>query len=475
MVTDMTYPPDFTTLGAFDSQNAWVASRYGAPLVRTTDGRATWQAESTGANVSLNALRMFDSDHGWIAGGKATVLFPARPLIARTTTGGQSWTTLAPDRRGALSDVVFSDLLNGWVVGHQGQAFRTADGGMTWERLDTGVTQNLLAVRFGDGNTGWAAGAGGTVLKTASGGDVWAVQDSGTSEELRGLVCRGPGKAWAVGKAGVVLRTTPAGDTAAPSLAVATPPAGQAVTPCSYPVTVSGQASDVSGVRVKVGPFYVLPTKGTFSVPVYLTQGAREFRVQAVDKAGNVTETAVPLSVDLGIPARSTAYSLCSLVSGEDYLTRNPCTVTSQTTSDVGNWYAEFTSELDGYLSGGEFGFALVAGSYDAPATCEVEWFAEREGRSERLAGTAFPVHTDGYYVLSQGSAWADPGVVVLKGQRLRFRVSFSGPGAMAWGGPYPSTLSLPVGLTLVPGGVYLSPFCSRRASTLGSLPRKRR
>ncbi|HWT83583.1 MAG TPA: YCF48-related protein, partial [Candidatus Methylomirabilis sp.] len=70
-------------LFALDAMTAWAVSGRGA-ILRSVDGGATWQLQSSGTRLDLAAIHFTDRQHGWAVGFANTVL--------KTTDGGLTWT-----------------------------------------------------------------------------------------------------------------------------------------------------------------------------------------------------------------------------------------------------------------------------------------------------------------------------------------------------------------------------------------------
>lgn len=148
-------------------------------------------------------------------GPYAAVSFP-EPLIGtvvkdgihRTTNAGVTWTTQErPNQYSTYTDVVFTDVNTGTIVGAAGTVLRTTDGGETWAAQDSGTPANLHGVSFADANEGVVVGSEGTIVRTTDGGDTWSPQVSGTAAELRGVWVRDTNTATAVGAGGTILQT----------------------------------------------------------------------------------------------------------------------------------------------------------------------------------------------------------------------------------------------------------------------------
>ncbi|MDH7514699.1 MAG: YCF48-related protein [Bacteroidota bacterium] len=229
-----------------DQQRGWCVGA-GKTIRRTTDGGATWVAQTVfGPMADLLGVFFLDAQHGWAAGTYGTVLM--------TTNGGNTWTRSAgTGTTQDLNKVVFLDAMNGYACGENGTILRSTDGGATWSALASGttngfegmvagggtttavvlvglegeITRSSSAMVFGSVVTGaraalnavagavvnavWAVGDAGTIVKSSDGGWTWQVQNSGTQLPLYAVCAVDALRAWACGSGGVILRTTDGG------------------------------------------------------------------------------------------------------------------------------------------------------------------------------------------------------------------------------------------------------------------------
>jgi len=176
-------------------------------ILRTTDGGATWQAQSVGTNNVLWAIRFLDANTGIVLGDNGTIL--------RTTDGGAHWSVQPTDTHASLWAVSFPDVRTGFVVGDRGAVLRSVNGGITWQTLhDEDFTMGgLRGVAFTDANRGTAVSAMG-LWRTTDAGATWQVQFAPSVGRINGIAFTDPNTAMAVGNNGLILRTTTAGEPA---------------------------------------------------------------------------------------------------------------------------------------------------------------------------------------------------------------------------------------------------------------------
>jgi photosystem II stability/assembly factor-like uncharacterized protein len=146
-------------------------------------------------------------------------------LLAKTTDGGNTWTSLIKDTLSSTShfyDVFFFDENTGFAVGqlqtNLDVIYKTTDGGRTWTTTSGIVNKALRAISFGSRNKGAIVGAGLKGLYTTDGGTTWqsstfvGVPSSLSSVDLRDLAFINETTAVAVGYK-IILKTTDAGKT----------------------------------------------------------------------------------------------------------------------------------------------------------------------------------------------------------------------------------------------------------------------
>jgi hypothetical protein len=97
----------------------------GGTVERSTDGGSTWQAQETGATVTLTGGASPSPSVCWLVGPTGTVLL---------STDGRSWRRLAFPEATDLISVLAGDEKFATVTASDGRTFSTRDGGLTWVR-----------------------------------------------------------------------------------------------------------------------------------------------------------------------------------------------------------------------------------------------------------------------------------------------------------------------------------------------------
>jgi hypothetical protein len=100
----------------------------GGTVERSTDGGSTWQAQETGATVTLAGGASPSPSVCWLVGPTGTVLL---------STDGRSWQRIAFPEATDLISVRAADEKIATVTASDGRTFNTRDGGLTWVRSGT--------------------------------------------------------------------------------------------------------------------------------------------------------------------------------------------------------------------------------------------------------------------------------------------------------------------------------------------------
>jgi len=112
-------------------------------------GSATgWVKQPSGTTDGLNDVACVDALHGWAVGDYNTIL--------ATTDGGATWSAQSSgiDKMVSLYGAAFADATHGWAVGGYGTILATGDGGQTWAVQDSGTSEWLHGVAFIDARNG---------------------------------------------------------------------------------------------------------------------------------------------------------------------------------------------------------------------------------------------------------------------------------------------------------------------------------
>jgi photosystem II stability/assembly factor-like uncharacterized protein len=148
------------------SSNVWAIGYYG--IYHSQDGAETWEQVSNRGGWTLSCV---SETEAWAVGDDRLAhmtdgqTWVELPVPARFPIGG-SWFTLT-----YLTDILFLDADNGWIVGDRIPVMHTPNGGVDWyeQSVPEAVTDRLMAVDFVNSTHGWAVGWGGTIIRTTKG------------------------------------------------------------------------------------------------------------------------------------------------------------------------------------------------------------------------------------------------------------------------------------------------------------------
>jgi photosystem II stability/assembly factor-like uncharacterized protein len=190
-----------------DATTGWVVGDNGV-VIQTTDGGDTWDDSiAIGQSKVLTSVYFVDASNGWVT----TTTPPFTGYF--TNNGGSGWSVFSPDVGVQGLDIVFRDLLNGWVVTQGGgcsySTYDTTDGGAAWGPVVCGG--NLLrAIGLNAAGVVWAVGDAG-VMRTSSDGFGVEVFFGATTFRDVSFAPGNANLAWVVGDSGVIRRTDDAG------------------------------------------------------------------------------------------------------------------------------------------------------------------------------------------------------------------------------------------------------------------------
>ena len=194
-------------LSVVSARVAWVSGTRGR-FARTTDGGATWRADSIAgaSSLDLRAIHALDARTAWaLSAGPAE---EGQARIFRTTDGGARWTLQwSTEQPGVFLDAIaFWDARHGVAMSDpvDGRFFvlTTDDGGATWTRVP--------AERLPPALTGEAAfAASGSCLTLHGARSVWIGTGGGATARVFRSTDRG--RSWTVAETPVVAGDASAG------------------------------------------------------------------------------------------------------------------------------------------------------------------------------------------------------------------------------------------------------------------------
>ncbi len=177
-------------------------------LMKTNDGGKKWERFEFENKQRQRMTKIFFAKNGFgLAIGETGALFGLED-------DNQSWKKLAAPSSYLMLDGVFTDDLNGAIVGGGGIILFTEDAGASWNQAyKSGDTKSKLnSVFFANKRNGWTAGSNGKIYHTINGGKYWRLQKTNTARNLNDVFFTDTAEGWAVGDNGTILHTTTAGN-----------------------------------------------------------------------------------------------------------------------------------------------------------------------------------------------------------------------------------------------------------------------
>ena len=156
-----------TCLVTAGRRSAWIATAFGARVLRTADRGRRWHASATPLAAGAPAKGIFslafaDARRGVAVGGDYERPTDARGTAAFTNDGGATWTaatTLPGGYRSAAAWIPRSTIV---IAAGPTGTDRSTDGGRSWRPLDD---TSLNALDFAPDGAGWGVGARGTIVR----------------------------------------------------------------------------------------------------------------------------------------------------------------------------------------------------------------------------------------------------------------------------------------------------------------------
>ncbi len=191
-----------STATGFNTQNAYgitmtsplTGFAFGnLPLLKTTDGGATWSQSGTYGNV-----------HSCSAVNIDTIFFGMNNNFGYTLDGGTSYVTPITTTH-IQRGLHFFNGDEGVRVSHWGHIFTTSDRGANWtQRIN--LSNDMFDITFIDDTTGYCVGDNGYIYKSIDRGISWFQIESPTMRSLHAVWFTPDGTGYIVGNDGVILR-----------------------------------------------------------------------------------------------------------------------------------------------------------------------------------------------------------------------------------------------------------------------------
>jgi len=177
-------------------------------LLKTSDGGANWQRIEFNSDRRERIAKIFFNQKG------AGAAIGERGAYFLLQDDKKTWKKLPSPVRYLMLDGVFTDDLQGAMVGAGGTIFFTEDAGWSWNKSNVPDNSHvkLNSVFFINQKAGWTVGTHGKIYQTINGGKVWREQNSTTAKDLTDVFFNNTAEGWAVGEEGLILHTTTAGN-----------------------------------------------------------------------------------------------------------------------------------------------------------------------------------------------------------------------------------------------------------------------
>jgi len=173
-------------------------------IIQTTDAGATWSLLNTGTTKAVNFISFPNEITGY---GVAGSWYDYELL--KTSDGGQTWNS-SPLPNPDISDLLFTNASNGYVLNHDPGLLKTKDGGATWEPIYIPVF-DPQAIFFTGQDTGYIAGWYG-VIKTVDAGETWfGVCSAATNHFLEDIFFVDNDTGYVAGTQGLLYKITTGG------------------------------------------------------------------------------------------------------------------------------------------------------------------------------------------------------------------------------------------------------------------------
>ncbi|MCC6484511.1 MAG: hypothetical protein IT209_06665, partial [Armatimonadetes bacterium] len=150
------------------------------------DAPTQWTQQSSGTTQNLNDISVISfaistaTTAAYAVGDAGTIL--------KTTDGGATWTAQTSPTSNNLRGVSAPTALFAFAVGDGGVIIKTSDGGATWTSVTSPTTSKLTACFFRDTKTGWIVGEGGKLYRTTNGGASWVLATGTGTDNLNAVV-----------------------------------------------------------------------------------------------------------------------------------------------------------------------------------------------------------------------------------------------------------------------------------------------
>jgi len=177
----------FAGISFAGNKNGWAITYWGI-LYKTTDGGDSWWLADTldivknGMPAPCASIQFTTADSGWVVGGLRGL-----SIIQRTTDGGKTWISSAPEQGSSLKEINMVNSQVGFFVGMVyglNNIAKTIDGGRTWrtQTCNPNFQSGFYSISMVNKDIGWIVGEGGTVYKTTNGGGPTSIVEDNSNK-----------------------------------------------------------------------------------------------------------------------------------------------------------------------------------------------------------------------------------------------------------------------------------------------------
>lgn len=154
------------------STSTIVAVGEGGTILKKNSANADFSLKNISSINYISDLKFTDDLNGWVVGTDRQTGFGSNGSMHRTKNGGKTWEYVPFSGSVNFQKVDFVDNNNGWIIGNGNQIYRTTDSGGNWTSHNIGTWDYYNYLKFVNTNVGWI-GAYNRLLKTVDGGISW--------------------------------------------------------------------------------------------------------------------------------------------------------------------------------------------------------------------------------------------------------------------------------------------------------------
>ncbi len=207
-----------TAMDFFNESTGWVGAYRGinnirySTVLKTTTGGSNWDSVSLQPATSIDNIKFYDSQTGWLTG-----IYQSKSFISKTTDGGASWNLQYTSNNNKILKLIYIlDENHLWIAADNENLLRTTNGGLNWQVLSFGYpnSRSVSSLHFIDLNIGWAIVnyPSAQIIKTSNGGNTWTSLFDDGIDHLSSLFFMNSMTGWATGSDGIIIKTTNGGE-----------------------------------------------------------------------------------------------------------------------------------------------------------------------------------------------------------------------------------------------------------------------